>query len=63
MCKNSKRTFSLGKNEFHFYKELYIKKALFSKKNKNAQGCAMFCEVIFSFLQKRYVKIVKGRFL
>ena len=32
---NSKRTFSLGKNDFHFYKELYelyIKKGFFVKK-------------------------------
>ena len=55
---NSKRTFSLGKNDFHFYKELYIKKALFSKTNKNAQGCAKFLEVIFPFLKEISKKIL-----
>ena len=58
MCKNSKRTFSAGKNDFHFYMELYIKKALFSKTNKNSRGCAKFLEVIFPFLKEISVKIL-----
>ena len=41
MCKIVK-VLSLYENDFHFYKELYIKKAFFTKRSKNGQGCAKF---------------------